>query len=234
MDLLAQAAEGFRGIEADVALKEQALQFLRQWLTDSEFAPYRPQLHWLIAEKQWPGLLDRFYQILPFGTGGRRGAVGIGPNRMNAWTLGASVQGHCEYLKERFPGVEKLSVVVAYDVRRFDDSRHNYNPSLPNPVLHLSSKDLSHVAAGVYVANGIHVHILPPESSRYLATPELSFTIRKLSAHGGLNISASHNPPDDNGGKFYDERGGQPVPPDDQIMADLVDQVKVIRSMDWQ
>ena len=63
------------------------------------------------------------------------------------------------------------------------------------------------------------------DSRRYLATPELSFLIRHLRAHGGLNISASHNPPDDNGGKFYDERGGQPVPPEDQIMADLVEQV---------
>ena len=233
MDLLAQAAEGFRGIEADAALKEQALKFLRQWLTDSEFASYRPQLHWLIETKQWPGLLDRFYQILPFGTGGRRGAVGIGPNRMNPWTLRASVQGHCEYLKEEFPGVEPLRVVLAYDVRQFADQRRQYNPDLPTTVLHLSSRDLAQHAACVYAANGIHAYLLPPDSKHYLATPELSFTIRYLKAHGGLNISASHNPPDDNGGKFYDERGGQPVPPDDQIMADLVDQVTVIKALPW-
>jgi phosphoglucomutase len=233
MDLLAQAAEGFRGIEADTALKEQALKFLRQWLTDAEFASYRPQVHWLIETKQWPGLLDRFYQILPFGTGGRRGAVGIGPNRMNPWTLRASVQGHCEYLKEEFLGVEPLRVILAYDVRRFEDQRRQYNPDLPNPVLHLSSRDLAHHAACVYVANGIHAYLLPMDSKHYLATPELSFTIRYLRAHGGLNISASHNPPDDNGGKFYDERGGQPVPPDDQIMADLVDQVTAIKALPW-
>lgn len=233
MDLLAQVAEGFRGIEADAVLKEQALTFLRQWLTDAEFTSYRPQLHWLIESKQWPGLLDRFYQILPFGTGGRRGAVGIGPNRMNAWTLRASAQGHCEYLKEEFPGVEPLRVVLAYDVRQFEDKRRQYNPDLPNPVLHLSSRDLAREAACVYTANGIHAYILPPDSKHYLATPELSFTIRFLKAHGGLNISASHNPPDDNGGKFYDERGGQPVPPDDQIMADLVDQVTAIKALPW-
>src|SRR5205085_3414560 len=103
MELLTLAARGFETIQADPALKEQALRFLRQWLTEPDFAPYRPQLEWLIEQKQWPGLLDRFYQILPFGTGGRRGAVGIGPNRMNLWTVGASVQGHCEYLKERLP-----------------------------------------------------------------------------------------------------------------------------------
>jgi phosphoglucomutase/phosphomannomutase len=83
------------------------------------------------------------------------------------------------------------------------------------------------------MANGIEAHILPPDSHRYLATPELSFAIRALQAQGGLNISASHNPPDDNGGKFYDERGGQPVPPDDQIMADLVEQVQTIKSIPW-
>src|SRR5260370_39979203 len=93
----------------------------------------------------------------------------------------------------------------------------------------MSSKVLAQHAAGVYVANGIHAHILPADSKHYLATPELSFTIRYLKAHGGLNVSASHNPPDDNGGKFYHERGGQPVPPDDQSMADLVEQVKVTK-----
>jgi phosphoglucomutase/phosphomannomutase len=233
MDLLELARSGFQTIQVDDALKDQALKFLRQWLTGPEFAVYRPQLEWLVRERQWAGLLDRFYQILPFGTGGRRGPVGIGPNRMNVWTLTASVQGHCEYLKECFPGVEPLRVALAYDVRCFEDKRRNYNPELSNPVLHLSSKNLAHHAAGVYAANGIHAHILPADSPRYLATPELSFAIRYLKAHGGLNISASHNPPDDNGGKFYDERGGQPVPPDDQIMADLVDQVTTIKTLPW-
>jgi phosphoglucomutase/phosphomannomutase len=233
MDLPALAAEGFATVSADPALKDQALKFLRTWLTEPEFAPYRPQIDWLIRTQQWAGLLDRFYQILPFGTGGRRGPVGIGPNRMNLWTLGASVQGHCEYLRENFPGVEPLHVVLAYDVRQFEDRRRQYNAGLPNPVLHLRSRDFAHHAAGVYAANGIHAHILPDDSARYLATPELSFIIRRLRAHGGLNVSASHNPPDDNGGKFYDQHGGQPIPPDDQIMADLVEQVKGIRTLPW-
>jgi len=233
MDFLAQATDGFKTIDADPQLKDRALRFLGQWLTAPEFAAYRPQLEWLIGQRQWAGLLDRFSQILPFGTGGRRGAVGIGPNRMNLWTLGASVQGHCEYLRERFPGVEPVRVVLAYDVRRFLDKRRQYNADLANPVLGLSSKDLAQHAAGVYAANGIHAFILPADSPRYLATPELSFAIRQLPAHGGLNVSASHNPPDDNGGKFYDERGGQPVPPEDQIMADLVDQVTAIKTLPW-
>ncbi len=234
MDLLSAARQGFQAIDADPALKDKALQFLQQWLTGPDFAAYRPQLEWMIQSGKWSDLLDSFYQVMPFGTGGRRGGVGIGPNRMNLWTLGASVQGHCEYLKARFPGHTKpLQVVLAYDVRQFEDKRKIYNPSLPNPVLHLSSKDFARYAASVYVANGVYAWLLPPDSKRYLATPELSFSIRLLHAHGGLNISASHNPPDDNGGKFYDERGGQPVPPDDQIMSDFVDQVTTIKSIPW-
>jgi phosphoglucomutase/phosphomannomutase len=233
MELFSRAVEGFQSVSADTNLAEQALPRLRQWLTQPEFASYLPQLQWLIETGQWPGLIDRFYQILPFGTGGRRGAVGIGPNRMNLWTLAASVQGHCEYLKEEMPGLNSWHVVVAYDVRRFEDRRKQYNPDLPNPVLHLSSRDFAQHAVGVYVANGIRASILPADSTRYLATPELSFTIRYLRAHGGLNVSASHNPPDDNGGKFYDAHGGQPIPPEDQIMADLVDQVTTIQQLPW-
>lgn len=153
---------------------------------------------------------------------------------MNLWTSGASVQGHCEYLKARFPSLGKpIAVVLAFDVRQFEDKRKVYNPALPNPVLHLSSRNFAEFAACIYIANGIHAHILPADSKRYLATPELSFYIRLLQAQGGLNISASHNPPDDNGGKFYDERGGQPVPPDDQIMSDYVEQVTEIKTISW-
>src|SRR5437660_3111218 len=146
MDLLDLVKEGFRTIGADSALKDRALYFLKQWLTEREFAAYGPQVEWMIREKQWANLLDCFYQIVPFGTGGRRGAVGIGPNRMNLWTLGASVQGHCEYLRQRFPGIEPLKVVLAHDVRRFEDNRRSYNPELPNPVLHLSSRDFANHA----------------------------------------------------------------------------------------
>src|SRR5205807_1700774 len=168
---------GFQTIDADPSCKEQAARNLQRWLTEAEFAPYRPQIEWLIEQRQWAGLLDRFYQIMPFGTGGRRGAVGIGPNRMNLWTLGASVQGHCEYLKQQFPGVNPLFVVLAFDVRQFEDKRGVYNRDLPNPVLHLSSREFCQYAAGVYAANGIHSHILAPDSRRFVPTPELSFTI---------------------------------------------------------
>ena len=233
MSLLDDATAGFTTVNADEALNARALQFLNTWLTHPEYAAYRPQIEWMIAEKKWSFLLDSFYQILPFGTGGCRGSVGIGPNRMNLWTLGASLQGHSEYLKQKFTGVSKLQVVLAYDVRRFQDKRGFYNPALPNPVLTLTSRNFCEYAAGVYAANGIHSHILPPDTKRYVSTPELSFTIRHLVAQGGLNMTASHNPPDDNGSKFYDERGAQPVPPEDQLMSDLVDRVTAIKQLPW-
>ncbi|HEY1186478.1 MAG TPA: phospho-sugar mutase [Gemmata sp.] len=229
MTLLSQARTGFAGIDADDNLKAKALANLETWLTHPEFAAYRSQIEHLCAAGAWSLLLDSFYQVMPFGTGGRRGSVGIGPNRMNLWTLGASVQGHCEYLRQRFPGVSPLKVVLAFDVRQFEDKRKVYNPDLPNPVLHLSSREFCQHAAGVYAANGIQAAILPPDSKRYIPTPELSFTIRHLHAHGGLNMTASHNPPDDNGSKFYDDRGSQLVPPEDQLMSEMVDQVATIK-----
>ena len=233
MDLLTEIRTGFAAIDADAALKEKAAQNLATWLTHADFASYKPQIEWMIADKKWSILLDAFYQIMPFGTGGRRGAVGIGPNRMNLWTLGASVQGHCEYLRQKFPGKSPLTVVLAYDVRQFEDRRGVYNPALPNPVRHLTSRNFCEYAASVYAANGIQSHILPVDAKRFVSTPELSFTIRHLHAQGGLNMTASHNPPDDNGSKFYDERGAQPVPPEDQLMSELVDQVTNIRSLPW-
>lgn len=229
MDRTAQARTGFAAIDADASLKEKALANLTTWLTHPDFAAYRPQIEWLCDSGKWSVVLDSFYQVMPFGTGGRRGAVGIGPNRMNPWTLGASVQGHCEYLKQRFPGEQNLRVVLAFDVRQFEDKRGVYNPSLPNPVLHLSSREFCQHAAGVYAANGVTPVILPADSKRYVPTPELSFTIRYLRAHGGLNMTASHNPPDDNGSKFYDDRGSQLVPPEDQLMSEMVETVTSIR-----
>jgi phosphoglucomutase/phosphomannomutase len=229
MDFISAARAGFAGIDADPALKDRALANLSAWLTHPDFAPYRPQLEHLCRTGAWSVLLDSFYQVMPFGTGGRRGAVGIGPNRMNLWTLGASVQGHCAYLRQRFPGVSPLRVVLAFDVRQFEDRRKVYDPALPNPVLHLSSRDFCQHAAGVYAANGVTPVLLPADSKRFTPTPELSFTIRFLHAHGGLNMTASHNPPDDNGSKFYDERGSQLVPPEDQLMSEMVDAVSLIR-----
>ena len=92
---------------------------------------------------------------------------------MNLWTLGASIQGHCEYLKERFPEETRIQVVLAYDVRQFEDQRKNYNPALFNPTLHLSSRTFAQYAARVYAAGGIHARVVIP-ALRALVVPPAS------------------------------------------------------------
>lgn len=231
-DFERRAEQGFAGLQVAAPLKQNALRALTYWLTEGALAPYRAQLHWLIDTACWPLLLDSFYRVLPFGTGGRRGPVGIGPNRFNPWTLASSVQGHVAYLQERHPGAP-LAVVIAYDVRVFQDLRRVYNPDLPNPLLGMTSRDFARVAAGVYAAHGIAVHMLPEDAETYISTPELSYAIRALGASAGLNISASHNHPDDNGGKFYNAQGAQDVPPDDETMANKVADISRVETLDF-
>jgi len=188
----------------------------------------------MVEAGSWDTLLDSFYRVLPFGTGGRRGPVGVGPNRMNPWSVGSSVQGNIAFLRERWGAQEALSVVIAADVRVFRDLRGAFPEGTENPLLGMTSVDLARSAAAIYAANGFDVYMLPPGSSRYLATPELSFLIRKLGAQGGLNVSASHNHPDDNGGKFYTELGAQEVPPFDEQMVNHVERVKEVITMPWE
>lgn len=214
--LLAAAHDGFATLAVPDAARASALANLRQWLSDAPFRAYQHQIRALIEAGRWDRLLDAFYQVLPFGTGGRRGPVGIGPNRFNPWTLGASVQGHAAWLR-KVRGEGPLKVVLACDVRRFEDLRGELVEGVPDPVRGTTSWDFARIAAEVYAAAGIAV-VLPPEGT-FLSTPELSFAIRHLGADAGLNISASHNHPDDNGGKFYDHTGGQAVPPRDEEMA---------------
>jgi phosphoglucomutase/phosphomannomutase len=212
---------------------EAAMASLSQWLHEDRFAAYRPLLVALLDAGAWDTLLDSFYRILPFGTGGRRGPVGVGPNRMNPWALGTSVQGNVDFLRQRFGADADLSVVIAADVRIFKDLRGSFPPVVDNPLIDMTSEDLSRQAAAIYAANGVEVHMLEPGSGRFLATPELSFLIRWLGTQGGLNVSASHNHPDDTGGKFYTEQGAQEVPPDDEKMIDLVNRVESVQSMSW-
>ncbi len=232
--MLEQARQGFATFPLSDSQKQQALAHLQRWLTEESFAVYHPQLHDLIEKGAWSLLLDSFYQVIPFGTGGRRGAVGIGPNRMNPYTLATSVQGHVAYLRRIFGETTPLRVVIAYDVRRFLDLRGLYNKALPNPVLGQRSRDLCDLAASIYAANGVEAFVLPPEDPTFLSTPELSFLIRTYKAHGGLNVSASHNHPDDNGGKFYNQLGAQPIAPHDQEMSDLVEQVREVHTIPFE
>jgi len=224
--------EGFAGLDVPAQLRAEAFEQLRIWLEGAPFAPYRPQLARLVERGRWAFLLDSFYQVIPFGTGGRRGPVGIGINRINPYTVATAVQGHVEYLRRR-QGSAPLSVVVAFDSRIFKDLRGQYDPSLPNPLIGMRSRDFARLAAEVYAANGISVWTVP-DDDLLLSTPELSFAIRRLGTSGGLNISASHNHPDDNGTKFYTEYGGQPIAPHDEEMADAVQAVRQVQRMPFE
>ncbi len=146
-------------------------------------------------------LEESFYKNLEFGTGGMRGIMGVGTNRINKYTLGKNTQGISNYMKKVFPG-EDLKVAIAYDCR------HN-------------SDTLAKVVADVFSANGIKVYLF----SELRPTPELSFALKYLKCHAGIVLTASHNPPEYNGYKVYWQDGGQLVPPQDaeiiQVIEDL-------------
>jgi phosphoglucomutase len=231
---MAAVRDALRPLAADPAQADAASDNIERWLTDDTFELYRPLLESMIEAERWDALLDSFYRVLPFGTGGRRGPVGLGPNRMNPWSVGTSVQGNVEFLRERWGADADLSVVIAADVRIFKDLRGVFPQGAPNPLLDMTSVDLAREAAAIYVANGCSVHMLDPTSTRYLATPELSYLIRHFGCQGGLNVSASHNHPDDNGGKFYTEHGAQEVPPHDERMVQHVEQVTDVLTMSWE
>jgi phosphoglucomutase/phosphomannomutase len=187
----------------------------------------------LIASERWSVLADSFYRVVPFGTGGRRGAVGVGPNRINPWTLGETVEAHAQWLKARFPG-QSVSVVLGWDTRQFLNLRAELLEDLPCPVRGWRSADFGRLAAEIYAAAGIEVWLPIGEGwAGVLATPELSFAIRALGAQGGLCISASHNHPDDNGGKFYTAAGGQEIPPHDEDLAQRVATTRSVSRIDF-
>jgi phosphoglucomutase len=215
---LKKTQEGFKTLDLSEKYKDAALERLRIWLTDPAFTDYGPQIEYLVETEKWGVLLDSFYQVIPFGTGGRRGLVGIGPNRINVWTIQASAQGHSQYLIRQYgEEAKQRGVVLTYDVRKYTQ-KGIYDDAQPNPVMDLDCKELALAAAKVYAANGIKVFIFDGVRS----TPELSFAIRHLKAVSGDMFSASHNLPTDNGKKVYDEYGGQLIPPYDQILVDEV------------
>lgn len=147
-------------------------------------------------------LEDAFYKDLEFGTGGMRGIMGVGTNRINKYTLGAATQGMANYLKLTFPEKEK-SVAIAYDVRN-------------------NSESFARIVADILTGNDIKVYLF--ESFR--PTPELSFAVRNLNCDAGIVLTASHNPPEYNGYKVYWNDGGQIVPPQDEAIINEVNNVK--------
>ena len=183
-------------------LKELSLERAKQWLSDKYDEQTRREVQRMIDENS-DELVDAFYKDLEFGTGGMRGIMGVGTNRMNKYTIGAATQGLADYLKQQFPG-EEISVVIGCDVR------HN-------------SDVFSRMCAEVLSANGIKAFLF----DGFRPTPEISFAIRFLHAKSGIIITASHNPPKYNGYKAYWDDGSQVVPPHDKGIIDQVAKVRV-------
>ena len=154
-----------------------------------------------------PGeLIESFYKDLEFGTGGLRGIMGVGTNRMNKYTVGAATQGFANYLKSNFPNLEQIKLAIAFD------SRNN-------------SKYFAKVTADVFTSNGFKVYLF----ENLKPTPELSFAIRHFGCQGGIVITASHNPKEYNGYKAYWEDGGQIISPHDKL---IINEVNSISSID--
>lgn len=210
-----------------------AAEELKRWLSDELPLTCPDEIRKHLDESHLDLLFDAFWQTLPFGTGGRRGPVGYGPNRMNFTTVAMTVQGHCHYLKKQYPDRDDLAVVVANDVRIFKDIAGRYRFLDDNhPLIGESSRSLARLACEVYAGNGIRAYICDPNSEdAVLSTPMLSYCIGELGAVGGINLSASHNPPDDNGIKVYDSYGSQPIAPDDQHLVDAMSDVGELKTV---
>ena len=174
-------------------------------------AHFRGEVDRLLKEEDWKELEDRFFTQLEFGTGGLRGVLGGGFNRMNTYMVKSATQGLSDYVIDAFPDkarAGKLSAVVAYDSRHY-------------------SKDFAEAAARVFAANGIRAYIF----SSLRPTPELSFAIRHLNADTGVVVTASHNPPQYNGYKAYWNDGSQVIEPHDTGIIERVNRVTSIKEL---
>lgn len=213
-----------------------AAENLRKWLSGRVPLVDVESLASVVDQAPLDLIHECFWRDLPFGTGGVRGTVGMGPNRINQTVVGLTIQAHCDFIDGNIERLAKAghtrTVVIANDVRVYRDINHAFKGSPPSDLVQTSSRSLALLAAEIYAANGFKVFILSPESNdAYLTTPELSFLIRFLRAAGGVNMSASHNPPDDNGVKVYDELGGQYLPPYDE---DLTKRAGQVTHVNWK
>ena len=181
------------------------LEKARQWLNPSFDEETRAKVAQMI-ENNPKELTESFYRDLEFGTGGLRGIMGVGTNRMNTYTVGMATQGLCNYLKKNFKHLPEIRAAIAYD------SRNN-------------STLFANVASQVLSANGIKVYLF----DTLRPTPELSFAIRTFRCQSGIVVTASHNPKEYNGYKVYWEDGGQIVPPHDK---GIIDEVKAISGIE--
>ncbi|MBC5841288.1 phospho-sugar mutase [Flavobacterium sp. F-380] len=181
-------------------IKQNILDAVNEWLTPSFDTETQEAVKALIAGSPTE-LEESFYKNLEFGTGGMRGVMGVGNNRINKYTLGKSTQGLSDYLHSSFPN-QPLKAVIAFDCR------HN-------------SKSLAKVVADVFSANGIQVYLF----SDLRPTPELSFALKYLGCQCGIVLTASHNPPEYNGYKVYWQDGGQIVPPEDKGIIAVIEKL---------
>lgn len=184
-----------------IALCEAKAQ---QWLTPVFDADTQAAVKAMLENEDKTDLIECFYKNLEFGTGGLRGIMGAGSNRMNVYTVGMATQGFANYLKKNFADREQISVVVCHDCRN-------------------NSRLFAETVANIFSANGIKVYLFDDMRP----TPECSFAIRHLGCQSGVNITASHNPKEYNGYKAYWEDGAQVLAPHDTGIIDEVNKVKV-------
>lgn len=182
----------------------QVTEKANTWLSDQYDSETQNAVRALLNDEDKNPLIDAFYKDLEFGTGGLRGVMGAGCNRMNKYTVGAATQGLANYLLQEFSHLDQIKVVIGYDCRHF-------------------SQEFSQIVAGIFSANGIKAYVF--EALR--PTPEISFAIRKLGCQSGVMITASHNPPKYNGYKVYWEDGAQVTPPHDKNIIAEVNRVSV-------
>ena len=191
----------------DGKLTASAVANIRNWLNESRYADYAPEVLAHIEANRWQELDDAFWTIIPFGTGGRRGRMyPIGSNAINERTIGESAQGLAAYVKEHAEGTGELACAIAYDTRH-------------------RSIEFSQLCAEIMVGNGFKVYYLDEHRS----TPELSFLVRFKQCSCGIMVTASHNPPSDNAVKAYWSTGGQILPPHDKGVIDRVMSVDEIQ-----
>ncbi|MCH4155902.1 MAG: phospho-sugar mutase [Muribaculaceae bacterium] len=183
----------------------------KAWLSEDYDAATRAEVQRMLDNEDKTELIDSFYKDLEFGTGGLRGVMGAGSNRMNIYTVGAATQGLANYLKVAFAELKQIKVVVGHDVR--NNSRH-----------------FAEIVADIFSANGIKVYLF--DDCR--PTPEVSFAIRELGCQSGVNITASHNPKEFNGYKAYWNDGAQMVSPHDTNTIDYVNKVKGVKEIKFQ
>lgn len=173
------------------------------WLSNAYDEDMRAEVKRMLEAEDKTELVDSFYRDLEFGTGGLRGIMGAGSNRMNKYTVGAATQGLANYLKVAFKDLPEISVVVGHDVRN-------------------NSRKFAEIVADIFSANGIKVYLF----DSFRPTPELSFAIRELGCQSGVNITASHNPKEYNGYKAYWSDGAQIIAPHDTNIIDYVNKIQ--------